>query len=568
MLTTLYFGVSDTGDTKVMQPGVDNYKYDGNSVTEYPMAQDGIKTKVPDPTPQINFMKDWASSAMHNKMLDASSSSDKFKNKVRSARSNFDDVTIGMFDNPGYLGLYSNSNIKMNPSLLEEAPIGNGYNSVLTHELSHYTDDVNPSSSHFKGYNIPLSDQKLIKDYSKKGVKRAKAEEKELNKLLKSENMNPNSKDVIKDRVKRLKYLGDPTETRSRINATRYFYENDKNFGRSSERNIDKNLPSIFDSEVTPDMIKVMQESGQYKQLQELYTDDQILEMFNTISDNSKSSDPSNMAYAQEGAGVNKEGVKQYKWFKNYMRSPKYKERLKKEFPDYSDNQIGQEVKSRLENVMQTRVGFLPRSSDISTGVGDTQGVYDADEYPGAIMLRPEYSASTSDALFKPGNYLSGYNTIPLHEWSHAADDGGNRMPQSTTDLMLSKMKENSLGISKDKYYYTRPTEYLGRMQPLRYLMQQEGLYDAGTQDFTKEDLEEAKQNKTIKNNQHFQDLMKNVKSDEDFIELMNKVASVNQKDNSRTMMAKNGNSLVELDQLTNFTNYNTPQPGGWLDKY
>jgi len=30
---------------------------------------------------------------------------------------------------------------------------------------------------------------------------------------------------------------------------------------------------------------------------------------------------------------------------------------------------------------------------------------------------------------------------------------------------------------------------------------------------------------------------------------------------------AKNGD-LVELDQLTNFTNYNTPQPGGWLDKY
>ena len=271
---------------------------------------------------------------------------------------------------------------------------------------------------------------------------------------------------------------------------------------------------------------------------------------------------------AQEGAGVNKEGVKQYKWFKNYMRSPKYKERLKKEFPDYSDNQIGQEVKARLNNVMQTRVGFLPRSSEISTGVGGTQGVYNADEYPGAIMLRPEYSASTSDVLFEPGNYLSGYNTIPLHEWSHAADDGGNRMPQSTTDLMLSKMKENSLGISKDKYYYTRPTEYLGRMQPLRYLMQQEGLYDAGTQDFTKEDLEKAKQNKTIKNNEHFQDLMKNVNSDESFIELMNKVASVNQKDNSRTMMAKNGKSLVELDQLTNFTNYNTSQPGGWLNKY
>tara|TARA_R110001599_G_scaffold320144_3_gene530113 strand:- start:4162 stop:8124 length:3963 start_codon:yes stop_codon:yes gene_type:complete len=235
----------------------------------------------------------------------------------------------------------------------------------------------------------------------------------------------------------------------------------------------------------------------------------------------------------QEGGGVNEEGVEQYKWFKNYLQSPKYVERLKKEFPDYTDNQIGQEVKARLNNVMQTRVGFLPRSSEISTGVGGVQGVYNADEYPDSIMLRPEYSASTSDVLFEPGNYLSGYDTIPLHEWSHAADDGGNRMPQSTTDLMLSKMKENSLDIPKDKYYYTRPTEYLGRMQPLRYLMKQEGLYDAGKQYFTKEDLEKAKQNKTIKNNTHFQDLMKNVKSNEDFIELMNNVASADNMESS-----------------------------------
>lgn len=31
-------------------------------------------------------------------------------------------------------------------------------------------------------------------------------------------------------------------------------------------------------------------------------------------------------------------------------------------------------------------------------------------------------------------------------------------------------------------------------------------------------------------------------------------------------MIAKDGSSLKELDQLTNFTNYNKPQPGGWLD--
>ena len=34
--------------------------------------------------------------------------------------------------------------------------------------------------------------------------------------------------------------------------------------------------------------------------------------------------------------------------------------------------------------------------------------------------------------------------------------------------------------------------------------------------------------------------------------------------------MMKEGGALqlTKLDQLTNFTNYNTKQPGGWLDKY
>jgi len=32
--------------------------------------------------------------------------------------------------------------------------------------------------------------------------------------------------------------------------------------------------------------------------------------------------------------------------------------------------------------------------------------------------------------------------------------------------------------------------------------------------------------------------------------------------------MMQDGGELTKLDQLTNFTNYNTKQPGGWLDKY
>ena len=41
---------------------------------------------------------------------------------------------------------------------------------------------------------------------------------------------------------------------------------------------------------------------------------------------------------------------------------------------------------------------------------------------------------------------------------------------------------------------------------------------------------------------------------------MMNSIAAVNQDNKQQTMTAKQGRSLVTLDQLTNFTNYNTPQ--------
>ena len=44
--------------------------------------------------------------------------------------------------------------------------------------------------------------------------------------------------------------------------------------------------------------------------------------------------------------------------------------------------------------------------------------------------------------------------------------------------------------------------------------------------------LQKAKESSRIRNNAHFRDLMENVKSEAEFIELMNKVASLNKKDN------------------------------------
>ena len=133
---------------------------------------------------------------------------------------------------------------------------------------------------------------------------------------------------------------------------------------------------------------------------------------------------------------------------------------------------------------------------------------------------------------------------------------------------MSRSTKDNMLGLPKQDYYYTNPTEVLGRIQEFRYLLNDQGIYDARKGEFTQEDLDKARKNERIKYNMRFQDLQDNVESDEALIELMNSIAAVNQDNKQQTMTAKQGRSLVTLDQLTNFTNYNTPQPGGWLDKY
>ncbi len=550
-------GVSDTGDTKMMQPGVDNYKYDGNSVTEYPMAQTGLKTeaatpsfpyinRVPDTSPQVDFLKDWTNSTRGQELLSNSFDGDeKDIEKLTYKRiNNLDKVDFSIDDHASdFLGRYNRNrhDIKLNSSLLDTSEpklIGNQNKDVVLHELSH-AQDFSPGAE-FNRITIPFSDQKLINKYRKRTIK----DTKKLDAPRK----------VRKDIKDRVNYIGDPTETRARLNSIRYFYE-------TSPIGKEEGMPSIFDSEVTSDMMEVMKDNQQFRELQEVYNDEEILELLNTVSDNSKSSGPSNMAYAQDGGGLNKEGVNQYQFLKSYMNSQKYQDRLKKELPDYTEKQIAEEAKTRLNNVMQTRVSFLPESSDYSTSKQDVQGVYNRFGNKN-IQFRPEYSALT------PENPLFGYNTTPIHEFAHAADEGGDRIPQSTKDLMFRNTKDNSLGLPKQDYYYTNPTEVLGRMQEFRYLLNDQGIYDPRKGEFTQEDLDKARKNDRIKYNARFQDLQDNVESDEALIELMNSIAAVNQDNKQQTRTAKQGRSLVSLDQLTNFTNYNTPQPGGWLDKY
>lgn len=193
---------------------------------------------------------------------------------------------------------------------------------------------------------------------------------------------------------------------------------------------------------------------------------------------------------------------------------------------------------------MQTRVGFLPESSEYSESIGDVQGFVDPENFPNMMMLRPEYSALT------PDNPPYSYNTTPIHEWQHVADEVGNRMSQSTRDLISSFTKDNLLDMPKEDYYYTQPTEIIARIQELRYLLDDQGIYDAKKDKFTQEDLDKAKKNDRIRYNARFQDLMDNLKSDEALIELMNSIAAIDTGNQDGIMMAQLGGPVYDQKEF------------------
>jgi hypothetical protein len=248
----------------------------------------------------------------------------------------------------------------------------------------------------------------------------------------------------------------------------------------------------------------------------------------------------------------------QIKWFRDYINSPKYIERLKKEFPGKDQKFIENERNIRLQNLnsAEFKTSFVKA---IGSSPGAISGMY----YPkknegfywdnmkkkwvidtpnsnrGSVKFEREYNPKTWDPY-------PGYETIPTHEYGHAVDDGGTRIPQSTKEKIH---RYTGGGNVNDKYgsrpnyksstgnlefdYISTPTEFINRIQPLRYLLQKEKIYDAKTKNFTEQDFHKMINNTKITSDHFFEDIWKTLKGSEtqkkrNFINLMNTVAMNN----------------------------------------
>lgn len=256
----------------------------------------------------------------------------------------------------------------------------------------------------------------------------------------------------------------------------------------------------------------------------------------------------------------------QYNWWISYIQSPMYLVRLKKEFPTYTDKQLTQERDIRLANLKnaKSKMHFVKA---IGKEPGYISGMVYPKQYKGEYWdyetKKWKKQARSSDPRDKPGhsyfernfspqawNPDPGFETIPAHEFGHLVDDGGYRIPDATINKIfkytIDKMTDSELrnfhqatryttGDYEDRKvfdYYSDPTEFINRIQPIRYMLNKLGIYDARKRAFTEADYNKMINSPAIKNNEHYKDVFDALKGSpaekkKNFIDIMNSIAEV-----------------------------------------
>jgi len=243
----------------------------------------------------------------------------------------------------------------------------------------------------------------------------------------------------------------------------------------------------------------------------------------------------------------------QLNWLRSYVESPKYLERLKQEFPDKDQKFIENERNIRLNNLQDAeyRTHFV---KSIGSQPGYISGMAIPKKYEGKyydyksktwlprkwekddkgydrlgnVYLEKDYDPKT----WKP---TKGFETTPTHEYGHLIDDAGSRIPQSTKEKIFNYTKQsdydkNYKSGNLEYDYYSTPSEFINRLQSVRYLLNKEKIYNPSTNKFTELDYNKMIGNPNIKQNVHFQDIFNSLKGDDsqkkkNFIDLMNTIA-------------------------------------------
>jgi hypothetical protein len=210
-------------------------------------------------------------------------------------------------------------------------------------------------------------------------------------------------------------------------------------------------------------------------------------------------------------------------YLREYLMSPMYLERLAIEFPGYPKEVIEAERDSRLKNLNTVKVSISDEPLNAAGNWGGILGQYVPKEHnqnAESLRLNKEAGFPPHSIQFEP-NPHPFYQANNLHEYSHALES--DQVSQKTADFI-----DGITNHSSD--YLRKPTEFVARIQAVRYRLYQEGLYNPMTEKFTEEHLKLLKNNFDIRNDNHYRDLYDILKGDtkeqdKNLIKSMNEIA-------------------------------------------
>lgn len=224
-------------------------------------------------------------------------------------------------------------------------------------------------------------------------------------------------------------------------------------------------------------------------------------------------------------------------WTLNYIKSPKYKERLSA----FYDNpeQVQTERYNKASGVDQTNnfmENILPQDYVAMYHPILNTILTNKDNMEGELI---PYRSRELESLGRQGIYA--------HELSHSTNSGFGNKQLNTAEKNYIKNRNNlyknpeiSNNPNSIEQHELRPEENKSDIDALRYILKKKGIYDSGTQDFSKEILKKIEDDKEIYQLTPYQNLKSNFK-DDDLIDIMNKVAY---NDNNSINIAKYGGNI------------------------
>jgi hypothetical protein len=228
----------------------------------------------------------------------------------------------------------------------------------------------------------------------------------------------------------------------------------------------------------------------------------------------------------QEGGQT--DPVKQ--WTLDYINSPKYRERLKGS--GYED--VNGEIKARAEDVKNTKISYS-RPTALEALKSFRLPVYPSSHFDDDIVNLDYKSDLKYLKKAYPELPMPTKNEILAHEMSHAETEYGGR-DNRMNDYDTRNLKGRGMNIPWVNSHDKEPDENKSDLNAFRYLLKQQGIYDAGKEDFTKEHLKKAK-------NTFTKGRLKRNYSDKSLIWLMNHVAQTD-KQNDNIQYVKDGGTI------------------------